>query len=180
MNRNRFALLLLMALAVTVHECFWQAVLADAGEEQAPTQALLILQSSTLQRVAPTPTPDLRQRQCDRRTLDWERNRVPLGVFLGFIIFLMSLYLFTWWRLMNTVARVIVSFVAAMLIGPAIMAAIVQDMLKVCIDPPGFLGSLAAPLFGWTLGGSVATLLIICGLRYLIVRSKFRKELPTS
>lgn len=180
MNRNRLALLFLIPFAVTVYVCFWQAPLVEAGEERTQTRALLMLQSGTLQRVAPTPTPDARQRQCDRRTLDWERNRVPLGLFLGFIIFLTSLYLLTWWRFMHTVARVIVSFVVAMLIGPAIMAAIVQDMLKVCINPPGFVGSLAAPLFGWTLGGSLATLLIICGLRYLIVRGKFRQELPTS
>lgn len=180
MNRNPVVLLFLIALAVTTHVCFWQTVLAETVQEPAPTQVLLALQSSTFQRASPSPTPDARQRQCDRRTGDWERNRAWLGFFLGFINFLVSLYLLTWFRFMNTVARVIVAAVAAMTIGPAIMAAIVQDMLKVCINPPGFLGSLAAPLFGWTLGGSVATLLIICGLRHLIMRSKFRPELPSS
>src|SRR6185369_8418211 len=172
MNCNRLALLFLMVLAVTIAFSFSQAVSVDAAQNATSAQALLMWQSTTFQRVAPTPTPDARQKQCDRRTADWERNRVPLGLFLGFIIFLASLYLLTLWRLMNTVARVIIAVVAAMTIGPAIMAAIVQDMLKVCINPPGFLGSLAAPLFGWTLGGSVFTLLIICGLRYLFMRNK--------
>jgi hypothetical protein len=180
MNRNRFALLFLITLAVTVHVGSWQTVLADAGQKTVATQTLLLLQPSTLQRVEPTPTPDARQKQCDRRTLEWERNRVPLALFLGFIIFLISLYLLTSWQFKNTVVRVIISVVAAMLIGPAIMAAIVQDMLKVCINPPGFLGSLAAPLFGWTLGGSAITLLIICGLRYWFMRNKFSQKLPTA
>ena len=168
-------LTILVTIASLVCLCRPASALHRSG---AP--ALLTLQPTTFQRATPTPPQDPRAMQCMRRTAEWERNRTPLSLFLGFIIFLASLYLLTWRRFKNTVTRVIVAFVAAALIGPAIMATIVQDALKVCISPPGFIGSLTAPLFAWTFAGSLGTLLILCGLRYFVVRRKFRQELPAA
>ncbi|MGB7925485.1 MAG: hypothetical protein WCF57_19760 [Pyrinomonadaceae bacterium] len=177
MSHTRLIFFFSITIAMTVHICLCQPAIAQT-RDVAPV--LLILQNSTFQRSEQTPSTDSRATQCMRRTADWERNRTPLSLFLGFIIFLASLYLLTWWRFKNTVARVIVAFVAAVVIGPAIMAVIVQDALKVCISPPGFIGSLTAPLFAWTFFGSLGTLLVICGLRYLVVRRKFSQELPTA
>jgi hypothetical protein len=177
MSRTGVTLLFSIIVAMTFQICMCYKVVARPLEN---SQAVLMLQSNTFQRASPTPVTDSRTIQCMRGAADWERNRAPLSLFLGFIIFLASIYLLTWWRFKNTVARVIVAFVSAMLIGPAIMAVIVQDALKVCISPPGFVGSLTAPLFAWTLAGSLGTFLILCWLRYLVVRRKFRQELPAA
>jgi hypothetical protein len=103
-----------------------------------------------------------------------------LSIFLGVIFFLSALYLLNWLRFKHTVVRVILAFVVAMVMGPSLMALVVQDALKVCISPPGFLGSLTAPLFAWTFVGSFGTLAVISGLRYMVVRGKFQQGLPSA
>lgn len=146
-----------------------------------PAPAALMLQGGTFQQSAPAAAAqNERERLCMSRRGDWERNRTPWSLFLGFIIFLTTLYLLTYLRFKNTVVRVIVSLVAAALVGPAIMAVIVQDLLRVCLSPPGFLGSLSAPMLWWTLGGSLGTLAVIGVLRYFVIRRKFRQELPAA
>ncbi|HKS28145.1 MAG TPA: hypothetical protein VJS44_10010 [Pyrinomonadaceae bacterium] len=169
--------LLVVAIAIiAVPYLYAQAV--PSGN--APLTAGLVMQSTTLQRATATPTPDARQRLCMSRRADWERNRTPWSLSMGIIIFLASLYLLTYLRFKNTVARVIVSVVAALIIGVSSMAVIVMDAQKVCIDPPGFFGSLSAPMLWWTLSGSLGTGLVIYILRWLFVRRRFREELPTT
>lgn len=176
-------LVLSLRLCVSVIAGFITLTLASSVQAGARLQAptvVLAMQSGTLQRATATPTPDERGRLCMSRRADWERNRTPWSLSLGIVIFLATIYLLTYLRFKNTVARVIVSVVAAVLLGPVIMAVIVQDAQKVCIDPPGFFGSLSYPMLWWTLGGSLGTLLFIALLRWLVVSRRFRQELQTT
>jgi hypothetical protein len=143
--------------------------------------AMITLQSSspsgTLQR-APTPsTTSSRDIECQRRHADWDRNRSAWSFFWGFTFYLAASLFLTFIRFKNSTVRVILSVVAAALLGPSLLAVQMQDALKVCPNPPGFLGSLSAAIFVWTLVGSLVTWLFICLLRYVVVVTrKFRKE----
>jgi hypothetical protein len=179
MSQARLALflLLMMAVIVVLPPLFSPTEARAAG---GTLPATLGMQGGILQRAAATPTPDARSRECMRRSADWERNRTPWSLFLGAVIFLAAIYLLTFLRFKNTVFRVILSAVAAAVLGPAVMAVIVQDSLKVCLTPPGFIGSLTAPMLAWTLAGSLGTLGVIWLLRFLVVRRRFRQELPAA
>lgn len=182
MSRTRTVLLFLIVPAVVAGLTSLTRAHArtNGGGAAVVSPVLFGMQAGTLQRATATPTPDARQKLCTSRRADWERNRTPLSLSLGFIIFLMSLYLLTRLRFKNTVTRVIISEVAAVVVGLAVMAVIAQDAQKVCLDPPGFFGALSAPMLWWTLAGSVGTLLIIVVLRWLVVGRRFRQELPTT
>ncbi len=132
-------------------------------------------QSRGLQR-APTPaSTSSRDIECQRRHADWDRNRSAWSFFWGFAFYLLANLFLTFLRFKNTTVRVIVSIVIAALLGPSLLAAQMQDALKVCPNPPGFLGSLSAAIFVWTLAGGISTWLVICFLRYLVVSRQFRK-----
>lgn len=132
--------------------------------------------SRGLQR-APTPTvTSSRDLECQRRHADWDRNRAPWSFFWGFVFYLMANLLLTFIRFWNTTARVVLSLILAAVLGPSLLAMQMQDALKVCPNPPGFLGSLSAAIFMWTLVGGVTTWLVICVVRYVVVRRQFRKH----
>ena len=132
--------------------------------------------SKGLQR-APTPvSTSSRDIECQRRHADWERNRTPWSFFWGFLFYLVINLFLTFISFKNTTVRVITSIVLAALMGPSLLALQMQDALKVCPTPPGFLGSLSAAIFVWTLVGSLSTWLIVCLIRYLIVIPQFRKQ----
>jgi len=122
---------------------------------------------------APTSSSDI---ECQRRHADWDRNRAPWSFFWGFVFYLIANLLLTFIRFWNTTARVILSVVLAAVFGPSLLAMQMQDALKVCPNPPGFLGSLSAAIFVWTLVGAVTTWLVICTVRYVVVSRQFRKS----
>src|SRR6266850_2534701 len=95
MSRTRLALFFSIVVAVTVYAYECRPGVARASRDALAAPALLVLQSSTFQRVVPTASSDSRGVQCMRRTADWERNRTPLSVFFGSIIFLAFIYLLT-------------------------------------------------------------------------------------
>jgi len=176
MNRARLSLSALLLVAAL--GCLCGTAAARQRPTARPAAALLAFQGGTFQQAAPSATPNPRDVQCMSRRADWERNRIPWSLFLGFIIFLAAIYLLTFLRFKNTMARGIVSVTAAVLMGMAMMAVIVQDQLRVCLSPPGFWGSLSAPMLWWTLGGSLGTWVMIGLLRFLMIRRRFRQELP--
>jgi hypothetical protein len=132
-------------------------------------------QSRGLQR-APTLSTNSRDIECQRRHADWDRNRSAWSFFWGFAFYFLANLFLTFLRFKNTTVRVIVSIVIAALLGPSLLAVQMQDALKVCPNPPGFLGSLSAAIFVWTLAGGISTWLVICFLRYLVVSHQFRKK----
>lgn len=184
MSQTRLALSLLTVVPLIALVCLRAPIDVRAGMQTVANVPFAPgLQGGLMQRATPTPgsaQSDTKTRECMRRSADWERNRTPWSLSLGIIIFLATLYLLTFLRFRNTVFRVILSIVAAMVFGPALMAVIVRDALKVCVNPPGFIGSLTAPILIWTLAGSLGTLGVIILLRFLVVRRRFRQELPAA
>jgi hypothetical protein len=133
-------------------------------------------QSRGLQRAATPISTSGRDIECQRRHADWDRNRSAWSFFWGFCFYLVFSLFFTFVRFKNTTIRVIVAIVIAALLGPSLLAVQMEDALKVCPDPPGFLGSLSAAIFVWTLAGAISTWLVICFLRFLVVSRQFRQK----
>ncbi|HEX8072858.1 MAG TPA: hypothetical protein VF546_23130 [Pyrinomonadaceae bacterium] len=182
MSHSRLTRFLLVGALTIACLCSGPAAGARA-RAGARAPALLFAQSGILQPAAPTTTATQSGRTvlCTSRRADWERNRMAWSLFLGFIAFLATLYLLTFLRFKNTPARLIVAVAAAIFIAPAVMAGIYRSALSVCAPPPtlGYAYWMGISTWGTYLGIG-GTILIILLLRYLIVRGRFRQELPAA
>lgn len=119
--------------------------------------------------------------ECLRRRADWEKNRPAWSFLWGAVFYVIFVVLLTFLRVTRSGVRLLISFVAAVIFGSSLLALQVQDALKVCPSPPGFLGSVvSAPILMWTGTGGVIAILAAFAIRYVtVVLGRFRRETTT-
>lgn len=186
---NKNSLLICSAILFCLVAVAYPHAAGGQAQQSAPKQsdgALLARQGNApaggLQPgTRPRPGPSSVGDECLRRRADWENNRPAWSFFWGFVFYLVVVLLLTYLRVTRTGVRLLISFIAAVILGPSLLALQMQDALKVCPSPPGFLGSMfSAPILIWTAAGVFVTVAVIFVIRYVIVEMrKFRRETST-
>ncbi len=135
------------------------------------------LQPGTRPRPPSTTTGD----ECLRRRADWENNRSAWSFLWGAVFYVVVVVVLTLAGVTRSGIRLLISFVVAVVLGSSLLALQMQDALKVCPSPPGFLGSVAsAPILVWTGAGGLAAILVALAIRYATIElGKFRRETST-
>lgn len=133
--------------------------------------------STGLQRGSSVPSDDGKDKECQRRHSDWDRNVATRSASYGFILFFVILCLLTIARISTSVVRAFTSFAGALVLGALILGLQKADLFKVCPSPPGFLSALSGDLAIWTLIGiGLGMSLIYSVQRFVVIRRKFTKK----